>query len=219
MPRISRKWPRVSWRALGAAMRRRAYRKRLAVGRRGRLQSTVYRYKRTVFVERGINSDPLANQFYGIGFSLSAVTSHTEFTALYDQYKIEKVRYTLMPRQTVTTGVGAGQVASAPVFSVIDYDDANTPTSIAQLMQYQNLKTTKGMNNHTRVLKPGVQLQTQNVGGAASFGKTLKSPWLDCADDTVQHNAIKLALQAPTGGVSISYDIKIEYFLAFKNVR
>jgi len=216
MPRYP---PRRTRRAVAMAQRRRAYRKRLGVGRRGRTQTTVYKYVRSIFVERAYNSDPLANQFYGYGLTLSNVTNHTDFTNLYDQYKIEKIRFTLMPRQNITTGVGALQVASAPVFSVIDFDDANTPTSIAQLMQYQNLKTTKGTSTHSRVYKPGVQVQTQNSGGGAAFGMTRKSPWLDCADDTVQHNAVKFALQAPTGGVSISYDLKVDVFLAFKNVR
>lgn len=201
--------------ALKAKLRRqRARRSKI-----GPVQNTLYRYKRTVFVERAFNSDPLANQFYSSAFTLASVPNHTDFTNLYDQYKIEKIRWTLMPRQTVTTGVGVSQVASAPVFSVLDFDDANVPTSIGQLMQYQNLKTTRGLSNHTRVLVPCVQVQTQNAGGAAAFGMIKRRPWLDCADDTVQHNAIKLAFQAPTGGVSISYDLKVEYTLCFKNVR
>lgn len=156
----------------------------------------------------------------GINFQLGNVPANAEFTALYDQYQIKAVKITLIPRISgnfVTDNTSTAQMGN--VWSVLDYDDGNTPANLAVLLQYQNLKRTRLGQVHTRYLKPAVTQEIYATGIATAYSPK-KNVWLDVANVNVEHYGMKLWLDAmPAGGVTVTYDATVKYYLAFKNVR
>lgn len=204
------------------AMKAKARRRRAGKARLGYAQSTVHRFKRSFYKEGALASDPTNDQFGGFVYSLQNLPSYTDFTTLFDQYRIDKIRVTFYPRQNVTNGTFPSPtndtVQSCQVFSVVDYDDGTAPTALDQLLQYQNLKTTRGLQVHSRTFKPGVEIaQTNNGTLAGSMVK--KSPWLDATNALVWHNAIKVCLQNTGGFAPITYDMKVDMWISCKNVR
>lgn len=211
--------------AIQAANRRAMVtRMRRGLGRsqRGYAQSTVHKFKRSFYKEGVFASDPGSDQFLGQTYSLNQLPSYTDFTALFDQYRVDKIRVTFYPRQNVTNGTFPSPtndtVQSCQVFSVIDYDDGTAPTALTDILQYQNLKTTRGLRVHSRTFKPGVEIaQTNNGTIAGSMVK--KSPWLDCTVASVWHNGLKLVAQNTGGFAPITYDMKVDMWISCKNVR
>lgn len=215
----------AKYRRRPAMRRRRKYNRptgRIARGRLGRSQMTVHRFKRSFYKAGAFASDPSSDVLIGFVGQLNSLPSYTDFVNLFDQYRIDKLRVTLYPRQNVTNGNFQppmnDTIQSCQVFSVVDYDDGNAPTSIDQLCQYQNMKTTRGLRVHSRVWKPTVDITATN-GGAPGGTYLRTSPWLDLNFAAQWHNGLKIVFQNTGGFSGVVYDMKVDYYLSMKNVR
>jgi len=200
-------------------------RRRWGVGRRGkkgirrgrrpvrRARQLVHKFKRSVFYSGSFAGSTITDTFGGIRFRLVDVPGSAEFTSLFDQYKITGVKVSFLPRGNVGE-VGTNQ-GIVKFFTAIDYDDITALTSINDLLQYENAKTTRSTQDHSRFLRPKVAaLAYQSSVGNAYMPRT---GWIDCNNTTVEHYGIKWALQQlPVG--SQTFDVKIDYYLSFKNV-
>lgn len=189
------------------------------------VRQPVQYFKRSIYLSGNILSSVSSDTFAGLSFTLSQVAGNAELTALFDQYRINGIKYSLIPRGNtaeITASSGASSVfqgQSTGVFSVIDYDDATAPTTITQLMEYQNLKMTRATQTHSRYFKPRVNLQGVTNLGTGATGPTMNTRgWIDCDFINVPHFGLKLALQQAVN-YNLTYDVKIDFYLAFKNVR
>lgn len=174
--------------------------------------SNVHSFKRTVFNSGAVSGSTLNDVYGALSFNLSSVPNYTEFTALFDQYRIDAVKVTFMPRAN-SAELGTNQ-GITKLFTVVDYDDAATPTAINELMQYENLKTTRSTDDHNRTLRPMLARAVYQAGLTA-YGTG--RGWVDCANPSVPHYGLRYALQQLPAG-NQSYDLKIKYYLSFKNV-
>lgn len=181
----------------------------------------VQTFKRSNYLSGWTTSSTTAD-IYGTYFaSLNQIAGVSDFSGLYDQFKIVGLKWQLIPRGNAsdispTGGTSAAQ--SVGVFSVIDYDDSAPLTSLTQACQYQNMKMTRSHQVHSRYFKPRITPTIENgVGGTASALTT--RGWLDVSTGAnVPHYGIKYVLQqAPN--VAQTFDLKVDYYLAFKNVK
>jgi len=132
--------------------------------------------------------------YYSVGvfFTLDMLPNYTEFSALFDQYMISRVKVKLTPFSTganlsQSTTVGNNQTMSCLVHSCLDYDDyTSSPasaTGIDELRQYDNYKTQNLFDQRkgsvSRYFKPHVA----TAGYAGAFtGYINKGPqWIDAA--------------------------------------
>lgn len=199
-------------RARGKKMR--IIRRNVARGRLGRAPvQPVHYFKRTLYAKAGRTSSTAADTFFGVQFTLNDVPNATEFTNLYDMYCIKAVKYTLIPRASETDTT---QQVNPNIGSVIDYDDAGAPGSIDVMTQYQNFKLTRGNKIHSRYFKPAVAQEVYGTSLLTGYSAK-KNVWLDCDNIVVPHYAFKGFIQQTS--VAVSFDVKIDYYLAFKNVR
>lgn len=194
------------------AMRARSkfMRNRMRRGRTGIKQPVQY-FKRVVYEETAILNNTVTDTIQSLTFSLDKVTNHTEFTALYDQYQIKGVKFTLIPKFSET--IINDNVP--PTWSILDYD-GSPPTNRTAMVQYQNLKTVPGNKWHSRYLKPAIAAAVYN-GITTGYGER-KNVWLDCNNDAIPHYGATVLLPPVVNG-PFSYDLKTTYYLAFKNVR
>lgn len=172
-------------------------------------QPTQY-FTRSVYLP-GYYSLPASGVAAGaaINFSLSQLPNVTEFTGLYDQYKIKAVKCTLIPRHTeVLAGTTNLQ---GNMWSVLDYDDSNVPSNLDELLQYQNIKRTRMNQTHTRYFRP----MTRTILSTGYSPK--RNQWIDCSDTTVEHRGVKFWFDSRLAPVT--FDVQIKYYCAFKNVR
>lgn len=171
------------------------------------LRQPVQYFKRTVYLPAFIVSSTAVNVPFVNSFSLADVPNATEFTTLYDQYKITGIQFKLYPRfNSVDQNLSGGRI-----WTVLDYDDSNLPATINELCQYQNVKCTNTSQIHSRYLKPKFNLTT----GSANVPQS--KFWIDVASTSVPYRGIKGIIE-PTSA-SVAYDCKLTYYLAMKNVR
>lgn len=165
-------------------------------------------------------------------FTMTDLPSYTDYTALFDQYRIDQVDIEIdslvnsAQSQATTTG---NQEAMPSVTYVPDFDDANVPTTPGEINQYQRAKTWtfRGSGKPLKFsIKPRVSVPVNSVGGGANMPGA-ESPQLDIAHADVLHYGCKFwfnnLTSYTTAGVitpnQTNLRIKCKYFLTLINSR
>jgi len=201
-------------------MKRKSYRRRPGLRRRrvirrkriNRVRQPVHLFKRSVYVPSWLVSSTLGDVNQSLTSTLADVPAFADFTNLYDQYQFKGISFTLIPRFNVAE---ASTSAVPEIMSCIDYD-GGYPTTIAGILQYPSLKTTRGTSLHKRYYKPGVLQATYDSAISTGY-TTKKNCWIDAADTTVKHYG--LGIVVPQSAADLKWDLKLTYYLAMKNVR
>lgn len=172
-------------------------------------------YKRFTGVFGSLQLNNISETYAGYNFSLSDLPNYTEFTALYDMYKINRVKISFLPQQTISNSLStvSNAAAYARFFSVIDTNDATAPTSIDQLREYESCKYTTIHRRHKRYFKPRIT----DSGNVYTPG----NPWIATSSPNVNYFGLKVAAEAIDSTVSTTMDYTIEckYYLSFRNVK
>lgn len=206
--------------------RRRTYRKKRSYGRKRNYRQ---RFKRTYrYSKRGqklflfkrfcdygeLTISNATNTYASYNFSLVDLPSYTEFTSLYDMYKINAVKLTFLPQ--VTNSISSGAVnnpnASSRFFSVIDYNDGSAPTSIDELRQYHSCRMTPILRKHKRyIMKPKI---------LDSNGFSI-SPWMSTASPSANYYGLKIAVEPmdSTSTTTMIYTVEAKIYMSFKQVK
>jgi len=211
----------------------RAYHRRVAKGRLG--SNVIHKYVRTLSLyeanvgangwqptSNAVIAGSVSNLFltapagastgpninYGgwsYNFQLGDLPSVSDFTNLYDQYRVEKFTLTFTPYITANVGVDNLTVASncaCILHYVKDYDDyappAESQTGIDALAQYVSyrrihLGNSMGKPISITVNRPGIDTVGALVNAGTGTGtiSSRKKQWLDCGSSTVTHFGIK----------------------------
>lgn len=195
--------------------RGRTYRRKFRRGTRyNKRGQKVYLFKRHCdFGELTLSN--ITNTYQGYYFDLSQVPNNNEFTDLYDQYKINAVKITFLPSQTMSNSLSSVNNAQGYVrfFSAIDYNDSSAPTSIDELRQYQSCKYTTVYRKHTRYIRPKVT----DRGSTYTPG----NPWINTTAPTQQYFGLKVAVEPidSTGVTSMIFTVEVKFYMSFKNVK
>jgi len=214
---------------------RRQMRKRVKVmnGRKrtiNKVRRQIHMYKRSAYLGTVVSSisalgvpAPVANAY---SFSLAQLPSVSDFTALYDQYKITGAKLQLTPAlsegiQSPIFGT-ASALGYSRVHTVIDYDDTLVPTSEDQLLEYGSHKSTAPFQTHSRYIKPKVLHEIYRSAIATAYAPRANT-YLDMTNTDVPHYGLKLWISAPntTAGTaaSITYKVYLTLYFACKNTR
>lgn len=185
-------------------------RKRMARRPRNQL---VHRFVRSQYYSGAVAGSTLLDTFGGVYFRLVDVPNSSEFTSLFDQYRIDKVTIKFMPRAN-SSEVGTNQ-GMVKLFTAIDRDDITSPTSIAELLQNETCKVTPSTRIVSRTFKP--MFAQEVYQSATSTGYGARTGWLDCSNTSIQHYGIKWGLQQLPAGAQ-TFDLHVKYHLSFKNV-
>lgn len=220
--------------------KRRTYRKRPSANRSYRRKFTQrsravgHPKDKVHYFKRKVVLDPISvltpgNVISGsYAFRLSDLPAPTDFSSLYDQYKIKGVKIYFIPVSNVVVGITGG-VSGHPgtyfsnrLFTAIDYNDGTAPTSVDQMREYQNSKWTPYNRIHKRWIRPA-------VSAVPSSGETLQwpgksQPWVPTTNNAVYYFGLKYAMDSVTGITPPStgdllYQVEATYYLSFKGPR
>lgn len=160
----------------------------------------------------------------------SVTPDYSEFTTLFDQYKIDKVDVMIIPTYT-NTGITANVTQQLPVMVYALDDDDSSAASKLVLQEYGNAKYTTLMNNMMGDPKPLVSFRPKpaqaiyQTGATFAYGEISKGPkWIDVSYPAVPHYSLKAALDGAnttgTANTVICYlDVVVKYHYSFKTVR
>lgn len=145
-------------------------------------------------------------------FQLSDLPNYTEFTNLFDEYRIDKVTMVFYPdTQDATPASGTGNTV---VYSVLDYDDANA-IAISALEQYDTMKTHNGLKPWGRSVVPRFAVAAY-AGTFTSYSS--KAGWVDCNSAGVQHYGIKIAFPLQAGNAN-TWTPVATFYMSFRKTR
>lgn len=186
---------------------------------------------KTVFYEDALTSGLLTASNGVLNFRLSQISDHITLTNVYDQYRINWVKVQIIPKTNVAGIAENKGVNTIPVTvpiplplvglvgSAVDYDTNTAPASMAALCEYNNFKYTRGLDVHTRVLKPRPQTIWQSGGTTVQSPVfTRENPWIDCVKPDVDHLGLRFIIEDSDTAL-VTYDIMVKYNLSFKNVH
>lgn len=160
---------------------------------------------------------------YGVlYFELANIPGYSEFSAMYDFYKINAVQVKIIPSLNVygTAGESTGAYYNRFV-SVIDYNDRAVPNAINDLRQYSTCKVTPQQRIHKRFFHPRpVFVVDEDSGSGSSVGVgqvSGKSTWIATASNQTEWYGIKYAFEHPDPNQSVDvFKVEYKFYLSFK---
>lgn len=151
--------------------------------------------------------------YYSIStqFTLNMLQSYTEFSQMFDMYRIRKIDFAIIPYSTTTnlqTGSVNGfhnQQLSVIMHTAIDYDDYVSlvpgPAGIDALRQKLSYNTRNMFNStgkaYRRSFVPHIAYDVYGGTTVQSFGSSANkvAPFLDCDSVDVQHYGTKWIME------------------------
>jgi len=166
-----------------------------------------FKFVRTIDGQYDIVCDGINPSVGSINFSLSDVPNASEFTALFDQYKIERVDIEWYPEYTVLSDSGLASNAVNKTVNTAFDPVGYTITTVADVLQYSTLSTTDVVSKHKRSIKPCYLVD--NVLPMCEF-VTCQSPAL---------NWYGIAFGITPTGIAMTFRSRATFYLSMKISR
>lgn len=165
-----------------------------------------------------------ADQHLTYQFKLDNVTAPTDFTNLYDMYRVDKIQLFLEPRfGTSSEYYNNLNVISNRLRVVHDYTDATPLSNEDEYLQYASCKSYIPTRLVRITLYPSVNNVIENVGGAVNGFTSMKAgrQWFNIDTDEIPMFGIKMFI--PGGILNASdvnlFKVRAKFWLSFKNSK
>lgn len=126
------------------------------------------------------------DQGYALSFALDDLPSYTEFTALFDRYRVDQLDVIFL--WEAGTGITTAQCPC--LWIAADWDGVSASPPLSTVMQYPGVRmhafSFQRPTFQYSLKRPGI-LQTL-AGG--SNGAVVRSPWLDVSAPSVEHYGV-----------------------------
>lgn len=154
----------------------------------------------------------------------------SEFTNLFDSYRINSVTLKFIPYATATMDPTAFGASNCIMHWVKDFDDVTLPasgeTGIAALEQYPGYRR-QNMNASSKGITVKIRPRAATSlyqGAFTAYAQASRNTWINCANPDVQHYGFKACFELYNGtttGVNTVFPFRVEatYDLSFKGVR
>lgn len=153
------------------------------------------------------SATPTVSTFASRTFAVSDFPGSSALLTAFDQYKILQIEAWIDPIVPEST-------ASLPEMTVaVDLDDANTPSSVGQVLDKLGATTASGGASHYHRWRPHTAVAVYS-GAFTSFAN-VPSQWIDSASSNVQHYGLKAA-SVSFGSTVLPYSITFRGVVAFR---
>jgi len=163
------------------------------------------------------------------GFTLGDLPNVTEFSNLFDNYRINMIKFTIkltnVPEAYYTsnaTGISSANIYPT-IWMVRDHDDSSTAT-VAQLKEFAGVKhqVLRPNKEISFIVRPSVLTQLYRTAVTTGYGLSYKQ-WLDMAQTDIRHYGVKFAIDfegfAPPVGTAYSWTVNAKYYFQCKGTR
>jgi hypothetical protein len=177
----------------------------------GRSRS-IFSVRQNLTIEDFFSTSISTPTFTSATIFLNQVDQYASFVVVFDQYRITDVEVWLIPQVSADASVRQGEL-----FTVLDFDDANNLTTIAQAQDYETCVSTPQSYGHYRHFKPHVASALYAPSAFTSFGN-MTDVWIDSGSSNVAHFGVKVAASISSTALQ-TYDLNIRMKIQFRNVR
>lgn len=173
----------------------------------------VHQFKRT-FRQSYQVLDRLDNRGYAA--KLSDLPNYTEFTALFDMYKIHLVKTTVIfDKNSASVSTASATNFIPNLIWVIDRDDATALGSLTEYEQYDDFKIRR-LDKPVKIFwRPKVASAVYS-GGAFTGYSSVGQRWIDCASPSTEHYGLKTGVMGDVeGGAGLNTIGMIHFYHTF----
>lgn len=168
----------------------------------------TYKFHRVVEAVCDVFTDGTNPSLQGFNFSLSQLPDYTEFTNLFDLYRINKIEVEWNPEYTTLSDASPLSTALNVRFnSAIDLSNSLAPSTVGEVLQYQQLQSTGITKVHKRAWRPTVMMGDL----------TPCYCWIRTSDPNESHFGIKIAIEP--SGTAMEFQSRVRMELEFANVN
>ena len=165
---------------------------------------------------------------FSLAFALSDLPNYSEFTALFDRYRIRGVSIKLIPQGTQSTAAaGSNSWVGQICHSVTDYDDntnfAASDAGLNLMRQYESYQCKQLSTQKLKYyVKPRVAIATYGGSVFTSYGN-VRDLWIDAASTGVPHYGKKFMIEVISNSanqvVNVMYKLELSYYIQCKDLR
>jgi hypothetical protein len=142
--------------------------------------------------------------------TLNQFPNYASYTSLFDQYRCDLIEVWIEPSVLMSS-----TVKSTLMYSAIDLDDANNPSSLSQVSGHQSAICSEAGTSHYHKWKPHMAVAAYS-GTFTSYSNE-PAGWIDCASPGVQHFGVKFATSS-ADGVARDVSITVRAHWSFRAV-
>lgn len=195
-------------------------------------KQNVYYFSRHCELTNIIAPADGADTLDSLTFSLVDLPAPTDFTNLFDWYKINYVVIKFLPYFNTVNAPGSSitftttsSANNMRIFTAIDYNDDTVPANINAIREYKNCKVTRYTQGQTRKFKPRPTLVSDDATPDVQY--PIGNPWIstDTTGDDVAHFGLKLGIDTsllPAAQIApndVLLKIECIYYIACKSPR
>lgn len=145
---------------------------------------------------------------YAFNFALNSLPNYTEFTSLFDQYRILEAIVSFVPYSTTSSSSTEASAFPGIIGTWIDYDDSNLPANLQEGQQYDTYQKSNATASFSRVVKP--RSAVASYSGTFTSYDNIYGQWHDANSPGVQHYGLKLCITGSTFATSTSiYHVEV----------
>lgn len=182
-----------------------------------------YNFKRTCELANIQTTAQVTPTVFAYQFKLSDLPNITEFTSLFDQYRIRAVKLTFYPPSNTAWTSNVTSMPIGEFYTVLDFDDAGAPTDVNYLNQYQTLKRTYFNRPHSRYFYPrAAQSGMYSTGGVTTGYRSVPNKeWFDCGYPDILYYGLKGAYVIQNSNQVLAETIRVTatYYFQVRMVR
>ncbi len=181
-------------------------------------RETVYRFARTFQWGTNLTADNIGTAG-AIYVTLNSLPSSSDFTSLFDQYRIVQAQVRFNPLASAF-----GQSTSSTLYPIvrtlIDPDDATPPANAAEVLQYETAVVTPYPEPFQRIFTPKAALAAYS-GAFTSYSQAPQRMWFECSSDAIQFYGLKWFITPITtaSGTFQLYSIDVTVIVEFRHPR
>lgn len=151
-------------------------------------------------------------------FRLTDVGQYTQFTALFDMYRIDAVEVEFLLSQM------GGNMQYPALYWTPDYDDSSVPANAQAVLDYQQAEIyqfTEAKTSFRRLIKPKLAQTVYNGVIASGYAMAPPGIWVNTDQPGVSYYGMKYWLVGynSTTANQSNVQITLRYHLSFKTVR
>ena len=180
-------------------------------GRKRRSYRQIHNFKRTFNLgASSLTTDGVNNTLIGWNFSMNDMPGYTELTTLFDFYKLNGVLVRVMPyKQTNSNSVGSTNNSfNPPIFYAIDRSDSSSPTSVDELLEYNDHKIASVWKGFTCYVK---------APKFADATAAMRGGWVATSNATQNWNGLKVAI--PAAGSATAFYVTWTFYVSCKDPK
>lgn len=158
--------------------------------------------------------------------NLILLSSYTEFTVLFEEFRIDKIRCLFRFSKQPSPEDSTTQFAPPIIRYAVDQSDTSLPATLGVLLEMPQYRSETLLPYKPVVItfKPMAILPVWRTGGTWGYQANRKSMWLSCDQPDVPHYGLKWFIDGSGGGGTGTlamghYQLEVRYYMSFRGCR